>query len=248
MEVKTLTAPPIKEVIFDIRVNQLGIGSDQILKYFDDQYLSIQEQFPEKHALYQFETKFDLSSPKNLSVDNQLDGYHCLSRDKQKIVQFRKNGFTFNQLSPYPGWDTFIQEAEQNWKIYSGGLSGIVTRLAIRTINELVLPSKIANIDEFLNLKINIPATPNLLPENYNIRSSFKYEDFKVIISLVTLMPTPDPINTKVLLDIDLIFEHPAEGYSLDSQEIIQVFNKMHDIKNLLFFDCLTEKGGEVLI
>ena len=44
MEVKTLTAPPIKEVIFDIRVNQLGIGSDQILKYFDDQYLSIQEQ------------------------------------------------------------------------------------------------------------------------------------------------------------------------------------------------------------
>jgi len=70
-------------------------------------------------------------------------GYRFQSADDKYVVQVRTNGFTVSRLSPYDGWETFIEEAQSNWAHYLRTVessSTVSPQFSVRYINKLHMP------------------------------------------------------------------------------------------------------------
>lgn len=240
MKPKILTNPPIKEVIFDIRVEHTAPLSEAEI---DKKYSSIKIDYPEKKPIYRLEGNFKIGTTEVTSTQLFL-GLQCFSEDKGKIVQLQKDGFAYNQIYSYSGWENFILEARRLWAIYNNEISGEVRRLAIRTINEFEIPTSLDNIGDYLNLKLNFENSLGFSQNELYIRSVLQLNAFRAIIALSTPKPL-HPTKTKVILDIDLFCEKLI--LSPNDSEIEDIIEKMHTIKNNLFFDCFSEQAEEII-
>ena len=86
------------------------------------------------------------ASATNTPIGKRLD-----SKDPPHVLQCRVNGFTFSRLSPYGRWEDLRFEAHRWWTSFRSAVHpGMVTRIAVRYINEIKLPLPIGDFSEFL--------------------------------------------------------------------------------------------------
>lgn len=238
MDKKKLQHPPIREAIIDIKIAEPLSGED-----FEQKYPAIQSQYPDKKAINVFQASIN-SHDQITNSGSFFQGYQYFSEDKKQILQFQKDGFTFNRLSPYPSWNDFVEQAKKGWEVYSNDISSLITRLAIRTINEIHVPYPLEKINDFFNLQLVLPSALNFSQEQFNVQSILRKENFKALINFSVLNHS-NPSTTKVLLDIDLFCD--TFNFSATSPEIFQTLSVMRELKNSVFFSCLTERLGEIL-
>lgn len=238
MKPKFLTNPPLTEVVFDLRTNiSPEIKLDELEKLHDQ----ISQEYPEKNPIYI--GQIDLKSDKQESVLIK-SGFRFDSEEKDRIVQYRLDGFTFNQLSPYPGWNKAIVDAKKLWEVYKSAFKPGVCRIAVRSINTISFPCFPYEISEYLAI---FPKFPNDFPsmENAVVQAQFPYPGGMKVLATQKIGHTP-PSSTSILFDIDVFINFDSDV--IDEDQIWKSFDKIREIKNKIFFGSISQKGEQEII
>lgn len=238
-----LPRAPITEALIDIRVKLPHEVNVAKLKTI---HASISNEYMQVGEHVMGEVKFKIPEKSVETAPINVYGYQYISSDKKQVMQARLDGFTFSRLKPYQTWESLRKEADKLWKIYASLFyPEHITRVALRYINclEVPLPSI-----EFKDYLVAPPAVPEKLPQGL---SSFLT---RVVIPIPSLGATAiiiqafegtsDPnIVPSIILDIDVFKEAQFNASGEDAWETI---NKLHDLKNEIFFQSITEKTAEL--
>src|SRR5437763_560177 len=96
-----LSKAPIVEAMIDFRVRlqaDFDVGRFKALhSQFQTQYPNVEEKKLVEHYFEQMQGKEPVHNVK----DHGVHGFFFRSPDNANIVQFRRDGFTFNRLEPY---------------------------------------------------------------------------------------------------------------------------------------------------
>ena len=240
-----LSNAPIKEAILDIRAKlPASVDTARLLSLQP----KVAEQYPNKQERRKWEGEIRLgehAQPETRSTVNEVDGYLFRSSDDTRIVQYRLDGFTFNRLKPYDNWAAFRDEAERLWSIYiEAATPEQITRIALRYINQMLIPGPIINFDDYLTAG---PVVPEKLPQQV---SSFvtrvvihepQIRASAVITQAFEKIIEPDIVP--IILDIDVI---KVAQLDLDYGQMWESFEALRSFKNSIFFESITEKTAEL--
>lgn len=245
--VPSYARPPVREALIDIRVNQLPADRLSVLEKLHEK---LRAQYPNKRSQQRWEGMWEFREDALLSAQKAhgVTGFSFESEDKKRIVQYRLDGFTCNYLKPdpnesWPGWPSLRDEAKRAWELYADSVGVTeVKRLAVRYINQIVIPAPIVELSDYLTAA---PSAPK----------DCKYQDFRDFLNRVTLdIPElnataivtqapaqerqPDSVN--LLLDIDII---RAEALTADVEAVWRILDQFRDIKNDIFQKSLHQKA-----
>jgi len=234
---------PIQEAVFDIRVNKV---SNLDIEYYASLTESVLSEYPQTKRKLQVSGKYrfeksdfitEHGTPKEMGV--------IFTNEKgNKKVQFRKDGFTFNQLRPYTNWDKFSKEAFKYWNIYKNELQpDSINRIALRYINKIDLPL----IDDLIfdDYFLNIPQLPSTFVQGYQslfqrIKAQCSIGDFTA--NVTSKFDKPEDNCLPFILDIDVF---GLRNFSIE-ENLNEDFLKIRDNKNKIFESLITDKTREL--
>lgn len=235
---------PITEAVIDIRAELPDNASLANLEKLHD---LIRAGYPGKKSRKKFEAQIQFKEEREplRTTTFQQDGYYFTSPDGKRIVQYRLDGFSFNRLRPYSRWEDLRDEARRAWDIYVAHVSPLaVSRLAVRYINSIEIPSKSFDYDDYFTA---VPKTPEGLPQvlgHFFTRTVIPFADQDATAVVIqTPADRQGPVNTAIILDIDVFVQRclPPED-----QRIWGMLEQLRKIKNDIFFKSITEKTKEL--
>jgi len=229
---------PIKEAIFDIRIDNLKKSEIDSLEKL---HTLISDIYPNKKRHVNFIGKIEIKD--NVQINNEtnseIKGFIFSNKTNTCQVQFRVDGFTFNMLNPYSEWKEFSKEALRLWKIYEENLyPKSILRIALRYINKIEIPLPMTKFQDYI---VNIPPIPNTLPQNF--RNFFMQIDVPCDnngTSIVLTETIEQPVQNKLpfILDIDA---YKLGSISKDIKTLKKEFEHLRKLKNDTFESCITD-------
>jgi len=242
----TFKNPPIVEALIDIRVSKPHVVKMSALESFQE---SVKDRFPLKEARQSWRGGFRITKDAGPELDTPVggvDGFFFKSGDKSKVVQARKDGFTFSKLKPYESWDVFRAEAEDLWMRYVDVTKPqSIDRLAVRYINSIDIPVPFADFKEYV---LTMPDLPEGIPQgiaNFFMRMTLPKHDIGSVA--VVTQTFKDLKHTDEFLsfifDIDAIKQIQLEP---TDQQVWGVLEELRHFKNDVFFESLTSKTKEL--
>jgi uncharacterized protein (TIGR04255 family) len=239
-----LSRAPIIEAIIDIRVKLLPTFE---VKAMSDIELSKNYVSPPV-AIRDFEGGIDTMDDNYQPFSRELEspGYAYASIDGKHRVQFRKDGFSFSQLQPYTHWENVKSEAQLLWNTYKEKTSPeLITRVATRYRNVLALPLSERGLEDYFTA---LPTIPGGLPKQVNFFSTqivIPFEDDITATVIQQLLPISTLNNVvNILLDIDVASQ---KGVQI-SNDIWTILDRLRNVKNIVFFEHITEKTVQYFI
>jgi len=232
----TLKDPPITEALVDIKVKlPETIHSRKI----DSIHESIKENYPQKQEQRKSEFRFEPQADEQVKVsENRIYGYRYIASDQRQILQARLDGFTFSRLTPYITWTKLRDEAHRLWFIYRNITSPeLITRVALRYINNLSIPMPIKDFGEFLTAP---PIIPDALPQgisSFLTRVVIHKPEIGATAIITHVLEPKVSDKAAIILDID-VFKHNPDG--IDEQNIWEVLEELRHFKNRIFFESIT--------
>jgi len=180
---------PITEALLDIQVKLPKDVNLELLETFHDQG-DVKEIYPEKSPRELYKASVKLSAKGSASLlptTGGPDGYFFQTSNKEKVVQARLDGYTFNKLKPYESWEAFRSEARDLWDIYSQITNPVkITRIALRYINRIEIPLPMKDFKEYILTAPEIaPKLPQALA-NFFMRLDIPNPDIQAN-ALITL-------------------------------------------------------------
>ena len=157
-----LSKNPITEALLGIRLDQ---DPSFTVRSLEEMHREIEKDFPIKQVNTLWETSFQLKVGKEpkLSSKDSFNGFFFKDAKGERIIQARKDGFTFNNIRRYQDWDQFSSEAKKYWNIYLKFSKPIFAkRLALRYINLLDLPQPINSLKVYL---VTVPDIAKGIPQ-----------------------------------------------------------------------------------
>lgn len=244
-DVEHLANAPIAEAILDWRVEPAeGITANA----FAEAASRLADQLPEQRIGTRVQGTFEVREGELLPPappETEEYGLFLRSADGRRAAQFRVDGFSANQLRPYPGWDDLFLAARTWWSVYAElALPKRVVRLAARYINRFTLPSLTEDLEEWLTAP---PPIPNGLPQilsQFLTRVTIHDEETGNVAHVTqTMEHNPDGESVVLILDIDAFrtLSIPA-----NSDRITKTFASLRAFKNRVFFDSLTKRALEL--
>jgi len=237
--------PPITEALIDIRVQ---LPNDVSLTDLGKLHDKIKGSYPDKKARKKWEGTLELKNEQEPHVKTahfEIDGYHFKSPDGKQVVQYRLDGFTFSRLRPYTKWEDLFSEARKLWDVYRTNTNPVlVSRLAVRYINSIEIPSKEFDYDDYLTAAPKIPSgLPQLLKEFFSrIVVPFPDRGANAII-IQTPSLKEDPVKSAMILDIDVFAQ---VSLSPEDAKVYDILGVLREIKNEIFFGSVSEKTKEL--
>ena len=236
--------PPITEGLVDIRVQLPGEVSLADLEILHDK---IKDSYPEKKSRKKLEATFDPKDEKEplKAVPFATDGFIFGTSDGRQLAQYRLDGFTFNRLRPYSRWEEVFPEAKKLWEIYRTAVQPVlVTRLAVRYINTIEIPSKAIDYDHYLTAAPKVPEGLPQLLQSFLTRIEVPFPD-RDVVAIITQTPSgkQDPLKSGIILDIDVC---AAVNLSAEDARIYEIFGVLREIKNQVFFSSISERTKEL--
>lgn len=235
--------PPIVEAILDIYVklpDEVGINN---LEVFHE---SVKEDFPQKQKRIAHALNFNISPEgvESSSSSGGMDGYLFRSVTQNKIVQARRDGFSFNKLKPYENWKAFRTEARKLWNLYFKIAKPLeITRIALRYINRIEIPLPINDFKDYILTNPELaPKLPQEL-ESFFMQLVIPKSDIFAKAVIIQTMENPINNNLPLIFDINVFKE---VNFKANKSEIWEEFEKLHVFKNDIFFDSLTKKAKEL--
>ncbi|MEZ4320842.1 MAG: TIGR04255 family protein [Myxococcota bacterium] len=236
---------PITEALIDMQVINPDDLDLQSLKDFASRF---PDRFPTARLQTQFESQFRVQGGEAASVGFQhgLRGFSFFSPNQDRVVQARRDGFTFSKLHPYESWEKLCDEAKELWGHYREvAHPSLVKRLAVRYINRIPLPSDPVRLPDWFNLH---PTTPDPLGpmEEFLVRTVWSHPDDSSYRAVATQVTQSDVDgNPTVVLDIDVFTV--TEG-SFEENDIWKILDDLHEYKNDVFFGTITKVTEESLL
>lgn len=239
-EPRHLSSAPITEAIIDVRVK---VRADFNPSTFLGIHAQISDRFPIKEERKGSQVTFRVGSAGSSGPEFQdlgTQGFFFKSSDEKLIAQFRNDGFTLNRLKPYIGWDDLFPVAVDLWNLYvATAAPEAVTRIALRYINHITLPDRPIELDDFL---LAVPPVPRELPQfigAFQSRITIHDPEAGYAAHIAqSLEPGPKGSGPTLLLDIDA---HRDTDLAPDDPEVVATITRLHDFKNKIFFNMVTE-------
>jgi len=235
--IRHLNKAPIVEAVIDIRV--------KLQPDFDVQNLAllpkeISDQYPSCEPRKLISGSLGIKDGKTINTleDKGIHGYLCKTSDDKNIVQFKKDGFTFSRLTPYPKWEDIIIETKRLWEKYRSVTSPIIVdRVATRFINriDLLIP---VDLDKYF---VAPPKLPKTLPQGINEffnRVVVSENELTANIIQTTTQGTK-PGYGSIILDIDTFSEQVG---GIKEEDIWRILGRLRVLKNRIFFGMLKEE------
>lgn len=233
---------PITEAIVDIRVKA---RPDLNVVILDEPAEMLAAGFPEKAEQRVFTTTVHFGAKSgSQSTEHDLRGYMFRSEDTLNVVQFRVDGFTFSRLRPYTSWNSVWSQALDFWRKYQKiALPVAITRMALRYINHITLPSKPFELEEVLRCPPPVPKELGATIARFTTRVTIQATNARLAAHVSqAIEPKPDHDGTTLILDIDAFrqAELLLEEDDVEAQ-IEETFGELREFKNEIFFASLSE-------
>jgi uncharacterized protein (TIGR04255 family) len=242
-EERHLSNAPITEALVDLRV-QLDTSFDP--SSFEQVKGQLAGEFPVAEELHLVEGTIRIAGKQvsQTASDKRLHGYVFRSKDKDRVVQFRQDGFTFNKLKPYTSWEKVFTEAWDLWQVYVASSAPLgVTRIAVRYVNHLSF-SFPCDFGQYLTDPPSISDGAPTQLTGYFKRASAYDPDSKTSANIVQALERSTSQNAiTLILDIDV---YRTTTFEPSDAAIVNVFAGLRDMKNRMFFGAITERTAEM--
>jgi len=245
-EIRHLKNAPITEAMVDFRVK---LPKDFKAEQFLPLKERIKDRYPTNEEARGFKGGIKIEKGVQISQFAESTGLQGLlfkSEDAKNIAQFRSDGFTFNRLQPYTSWGDVFPEARKLWGSYLEiAAPEMITRIAVRYINHLRIPLPIRDLAQYVTAPPTVPHDPSVgfdIPEHLSsflMRMRVHEPESKIAANITQAFEeSVDPEYAIIILDIDVYL---TAELAVNDQVIIPVFDQMHDMKNTIFFNSITE-------
>jgi uncharacterized protein (TIGR04255 family) len=234
---------PVTEAVLDLRV-KLPAGFD--MKLFDSYFEKVKADFPNKDTQRISSLKFDLKEQQASIQSDETNGLILKSADNSKVIQIRKDGFSFNKLRPYEDWATFNKDAKKYWDLYLELIRPEeVYRIAVRYINLIKVPINAKNFEEYFTTFPKIaPELPQLVSELLmRVVINDSNGSNTAIVTQAIDVSKLDGKTIPFIFDIDVFKEVSLKP---DDSKIWDVLESQRNFKNEIFISSLTEKAKEL--
>ncbi len=241
-EVRHLNNAPITEAIIDFRVK---LPSKFKVEAFLELKNTIGDRFPkfEERKLYLSQLGFKKGKPQPPSAEyNGVHGYFFRPESGKKVAQFRIDGFTFSLLKPYTYWEEMFGEARELWAMYCGiAQPEAVTRLAVRYINHINIPLPIDDLSDYFTASPKIPDDIQGVISGFLSKVVVYDQEMDVATNIVQALEksTKPDKHITVVLDID---SYKTGDFNASNGGMWDIFADLHNIKNKIFFNCITDE------
>lgn len=162
--------------------------------------------------------------------------------DDTALVAVGPNVLSMHVKQPYPGWDVFRGRVAEAIKEYKGIANPTgVRKVGLRYINQVTIPEPQPNLADYFTIP---PA--NVLPEelttdNFLARNEYIYQDEPIRVVLNFARTESPPKVSTYLLDIDLVWQWPAEPLPIEV-----VMNKIDELRRrerIIFERLITDQS-----
>lgn len=238
---RVLSRPPISEALVDLRA-----AVDQPREVFEALAAELaSEGFTKVEVRRSIRAEFKVRDGKLLPPSENLadfEGLRVANADGTLMVQFRPDGFTFNNLKAYIGGDRLISESLRFWSMFvERARPALVNRVAFRYINRLELP--IRDGDEFRKYLTAPPELPEGAPQRISeflskiVAHDPPTQSVAIVTQRLTFAESGQPV---VLIDVDV---SRVNQFSVDPKDLRPILDSLRVIRNQTFFSLLTEEA-----
>jgi uncharacterized protein (TIGR04255 family) len=242
-----LRNPPIVEAVVDIDCDlspgfDLTALEEPARAGFKDQYPKFRTQLLQEHKI---EAQAD--GPPNMSVRMAIQALQFLQDDEKQLIQVRAQGFSFNRLAPYTGFDDYLPEIERTWRKYVDLVSPVQIRaIRLRYINRILVPitASTVDLDEFLKIGPRLPDEEKLMLSSFLSQQVAIERDTGYRINLVLTAQAPE--NEKLPVILDITVESLAIVDRFDWPTMLPTMGALRALKNRIFQNTLTSKCIEL--
>ena len=232
---------PITEAVIDISVKPSS--SVQNAQQLDELCAKLKATYPDKKLQQQFKIEFFPGPPPQERKETRFVGYRLTSANGLQVIQASPDKITFSRLRPYQTWEQLREEAQRIWKIYTEIVKPeLITRIATRFINSIEIPLPMRDFSDYLTAA---PSIPEKLPQG--ISSFFTRvvlpDPTTGAVAIVThaLESVVTPKVVPIIIDIDVFIERIFENH----EKAWATIDTLRDMKNLIFFESVTDKALE---
>jgi uncharacterized protein (TIGR04255 family) len=228
---------PIKEAIIDIRISPAV-------------ELSAITEIPEIDSYggrrQVLEGEFTLDPGQLTAAANRREtGFVVFGAEGIHVAHFRINGFTFSRLSPYENWQSLRDEAMKLWRIYrTATFASKVTRVGIRYVNQLDLPSPLRDFRDYVRTYPEISSDVSTSVGGFFLHLIIGQPDGSMLVLNETIVPPSGPNVLSMVLDIDLFHENIEVD---DDSALFALMESLRSRKNEVFEGCITNKMRELI-
>lgn len=236
---------PIQEVLVDLRIANTTAIDRRVLEPLHDRFRA---QYPNSEPVNRFEARIQPQQGSAPAVESRDIGFHGLFLRNEpctRVVQFRTDGFTLNQLGGYTTADDLFAEASPLWEAYADVVRPArVIRLAVRYINRLALPFRDGDpFERFLAAPVTMPPSAPQQVANFLTRAVVVVTEPVEVVGVVTQkLEHALEQATPFVLDIDVYKEEELSIHWADLEPVLRQFRI---VKNSLFFAFLTDAALE---
>ena len=182
---------------------------------------------------------------------NQL-GYRMVSQSGTDIVMASTQAIAFARLAPYSGWKVFSAAAAEVFRT-TKGVTGYVplARIGVRYINRLDLRAKETEglptgtrTGDYLLVRPEYPDSLMPFTRGFTLQCVFdaQVEDCTGTMTVATV-PSPVPLHTSIVLDIDI---GRAVHVPQSERDIQQLLDLIRVEKNRIFENSITDRAREL--
>lgn len=243
--VRELRSPPIVEAIVDLRAAVTGP-----LSAFEELAREVQADYPKPAFRRGVRAELRVEHGKLLpptAEDLGFQGVWLTSESGNTMVQFRPDGFTFNNLNAYIGGGQLLTEAVRLWSLFAERLKPTsVARIALRYINQLRLPFK--DGDKFEKYLTATPPTPDGAPQRVSeflSRVVAQVPEISASVIVTQQLTYNETLVPLILLDVDA---SQLGEFSPDPQQLRTALDRLRILKNNTFFSLLTEDAVQLFL
>ena len=243
--VRHLSKAPITEAIVDIRVKAHPEFNAQLFEQLKD---PLAKRFPHVSKQQGIEASFTIDRERGAipsTRDLGLRGYFYKSEDGLDIAQFRVDGFTYNRLKPYTSWERIFPQAMDLWKLYATTAKPThVTRLALRYLNQIVVPKAVDAFEQIVTAPLPLPPEiPSLMSRFFTRVTVHDQETGLTAHISQAFEPNERGEPGTLILDIEVFHQRDYDAGSATTFDAIsKIFSSIHEMKNKIFFQSLTEE------
>lgn len=235
---------PITEAIIDVRTRlpeTIGLGDLERL------HGAIKVDYPKKGSRNLVEGQFKAQKAGvSASAKSKSVGFLFQSEDQKQIVQMRLDGYTMSRLAPYDRWEAFRDEARRLWMIYrKTAKPEEVLRLAVRYINRIDIPLPFRDLKDYLRTGPEVaPGLPQVLTGLF-MQLTIPQNDIRCTAMLTEALIEPATEGVaSIVLDIDLF---RTDDVPQSDDAVWEFFETLHERKNEIFEECITENTRELI-
>ena len=241
-----LPKSPIEVAIFEIRHH--FINPPISIAGLSGFHSFIKEKYPISNLGYNRNVQIDElpnGKPKVKIISNDITEIRFISSDKRMILMIRPNVFNLNIPGNYTNWNDCFSEFQYLWEQFKKYLLSIeqtfeIIGASVRYINKFKFET-FDNPSEYFNTTIY--AVQDAIPDevtSYLMRYVTQRNNIQINVTqgLEPIIGNEIPY----LVDMDIIYNS-----GIPNDNIWEIYDELHAVKNEVFFSNLTEKTLNLL-